>query len=918
MKRIPAALPVAFGLVVGVCGAIWGPGLALADMAAQGAQPSVTVEAPTAEVTPYPQVLARIAVTPTGNVLDFARDDRTGRLFASGAHETVVIDATSLEEIACVPFGGELLVDGANGRLYIYPGAWSGYATGESVHVIDLTTLRVVGELPDATYADVDTENARVFTGSPWTPYADDDGSAPVRVYDAADLAVSAELTQTGIPVYNPVRGDLVVLHESATVYDLTSLRPVGELLPALVDQEIPFCNGCDYPVDGAVFGDENLLVLQLRRIATGAGPGFNPPPRFFDAETLSPLDRNDVPYQFQATCSSRPHLQGPIDGKFYRNSVYRRYIVVENLIVENTEGEQTDVRDGTYAVFVNPLTRQAIFDQGYVVDLASLTPIGRFPAFCWLDYDAQRGHFYGRDGGDLLVMAEDGGQSPVPAPAVHNVMLTGVVASIVPSPAYAQDQTVFAFVAGQGVVRSRDGGVTWSRLRGGLPETERLSLDLAISPNFAEDGTLFVGGATNTYQGEGVLRSVDGGDTWEPLWQNMAYLRVREVAVAPDFATNGEVAALSEYNRLEKWESGVAIYTSTHRGLDWTLAMTGTSSSALPTLDEVVGADNAAELPVRSATFGEGISVTVDGGKTWQLADLGQAENDYFKRIVTAPDYPADPAIYVMSRFGLWRTVDGGASWARWTDARLDGRDYTNELTAIALARGEDERSHWLFVGTAAGEIWRVQAERVKAQQPAVVPSFDLPDKPAPTNTPTPMPTPISVLPAVEATATAMPAPLSGEPPAGRYRPQGTLMNRWESDPALQQAIGWATQPNPDSVQMARQVFSSGLMLWREDTRQIYVLYSDNQWDVFDDTFVEGEAEFDPTITPPSGYQQPIRGFGKVWRAHEAVREKIGWAINKEHGFGGFVHPFERGILVTDSERTLALLEVDGERTWR
>lgn len=943
MKHLSTALILALGLLVAGSALVWGPGVTASAPAQQPAPTAAPVNVTPSSVaaTPYPQLLARVSITRAGDLMDFARDAEGGRLFVSSSRQTFVVDESSLQVTDQVPFGGELLVDAANRRLYVYPGVYSDLWIGDdgeasSIHVIDLDTLAVIGELPNATHVAVDAAQQRLFTGAPWRPSAAGEGQAPVRIYDGNSLEVTGELTVTGIPVYNPVRGDLVVLHEGATVFDLATGDVIAELLPQLVGQQLPFCNGCEYAEDGAVFVDENLLVIELGRIATGAGPGFNPPPRFYDAETLASLEPGDVPYLFQATCSSTPRLQAPIEGKFYRNLVYRRYVAVENFIVEDLARKQVALRDGLYAVFVNPTTRQAIVDQGYVLGLATLAPIGRFPTFCWYAYDAQSGRFYGRDGGDLLIMQEEGGTAsissePVLPEAVANVVLTQPVASIVPSPDFAHDQTVFAFVEGQGIVRSTDGGDSWVRLQGGLPQGDGLVLDLAISPDFAQDQTLFAGGSTRIYQGEGVLRSQDGGETWQPMWQGMDYLRVREVMVAPDYATSGSVAALTEYNRLEPWDSGMAIFTSTNRGLDWTLVMTGASSLSLPTLAEVVGTPDT-DLPVRLAHFGDGISVTVDGGVTWQLAELGRAGNDFFKQIVVAPDYPDDPAIYVMSRFGLWRTLDGGASWARWTDARLEGRDYNNELTAVALARGADAASHWLFVGTAAGEIWVMQAESGGSRQAAPAPGFVVPTEGVTPTAVVPTATMTAVTAAVTATAlptttpmltptlvpTATVEPLQGEPPEGLYRPGGTLANRWESDPALQQAIGWALQPVADPVQMARQTFTGGLMLWRGDTRQIYVIYNDNRWAVYDDTFVEGEAEFDPAITPPTGYRQPIRGFGKVWREHADVRQEIGWATDKEQGFGGFVHPFERGILITGGDRTLSLIERDSTRTWR
>ena len=108
----------------------------------------------------------------------------------------------------------------------------------------------------------------------------------------------------------------------------------------------------------------------------------------------------------------------------------------------------------------------------------------------------------------------------------------------------------------------------------------------------------------------------------------------------------------------------------------------------------------------------------------------------------------------------------------------------------------------------------------------------------------------------------------------------------------------------------MAQQTFSTGLMLWRSDTSTIYALGDDGRWSAYPDTFVEGEPEKDPALSPPAGYLQPIRGFGKVWREHSDVAERLGWATTPEGAVSGMIQRFERGIIIGTGLRTVALIE--------
>lgn len=97
---------------------------------------------------------------------------------------------------------------------------------------------------------------------------------------------------------------------------------------------------------------------------------------------------------------------------------------------------------------------------------------------------------------------------------------------------------------------------------------------------------------------------------------------------------------------------------------------------------------------------------------------------------------------------------------------------------------------------------------------------------------------------------------------------------------------------PTPviSQIQVAEQVFEKGRMFWLQPVDQIWVLVVTREgggdWSVYQDTFEDGEPESDPSIVPPNGFQQPERGFGKLWRENPDVREALGWAITPEFGY--------------------------------
>lgn len=98
--------------------------------------------------------------------------------------------------------------------------------------------------------------------------------------------------------------------------------------------------------------------------------------------------------------------------------------------------------------------------------------------------------------------------------------------------------------------------------------------------------------------------------------------------------------------------------------------------------------------------------------------------------------------------------------------------------------------------------------------------------------------------------------------------------------------APGLCPQGGPIASAAAEQPFEGGVMIWLDATDSVIVLTRDQQWQRFEDTWSEEQPESDPSIVPPDGRFQPIRGFGKVWREHPEVREQLGWALGVELGF--------------------------------
>ena len=85
-------------------------------------------------------------------------------------------------------------------------------------------------------------------------------------------------------------------------------------------------------------------------------------------------------------------------------------------------------------------------------------------------------------------------------------------------SPDFASDGTMFLGTRYQGILKSTDGGknwnniwdLNWSRTRN---RVVGWIASLVISPNFSFDRTLYAG-----VYGAGIYKTVDGGKTWQPV----------------------------------------------------------------------------------------------------------------------------------------------------------------------------------------------------------------------------------------------------------------------------------------------------------------------------------------------------------------------------------------------------------------
>ncbi len=130
-----------------------------------------------------------------------------------------------------------------------------------------------------------------------------------------------------------------------------------------------------------------------------------------------------------------------------------------------------------------------------------------------------------------------------------------------------------------------------------------------------------------------------------------------------------------------------------------------------------------------------------------------------------------------------------------------------------------------------------------------------------------------------------------------------------------------WTNLDNPNPHMHFRS-----LMVWRSDNQEIYVIdgqdtdASQGMLLAYTDTWNESQPEIPPacaSMTPPAGYQLPIRGFGKVW-CNNSLVGSVGWPAQAEEGVSLIVQPMQTGLLLKVIRSTGGyLIALDYRAVW-
>jgi photosystem II stability/assembly factor-like uncharacterized protein len=239
-----------------------------------------------------------------------------------------------------------------------------------------------------------------------------------------------------------------------------------------------------------------------------------------------------------------------------------------------------------------------------------------------------------------------------------QRVLVTGRITSIVVDA--TAPNTIYCAAAQGGVWKTINGGTSWV-----ATSDNEVSLAigaLAIDPSnhlVLYAGTGEGNFAGDSYYGNGVLKTTNGGASWTALaTSTFAGTRFSRIAVTP--GTPARIFAAT----------GAGVFRSTNGGVNWSLMSSGTPAGAMAT-DVVI--DPTTPTTVYAAFWGQGIYKCTNAGAatpTWSKLTTGLPASG-FTRISLGISASASQTVYALiantayTVDGFYRTTNGGTSWA-------------------------------------------------------------------------------------------------------------------------------------------------------------------------------------------------------------------------------------------------------------
>lgn len=234
----------------------------------------------------------------------------------------------------------------------------------------------------------------------------------------------------------------------------------------------------------------------------------------------------------------------------------------------------------------------------------------------------------------------------------------------------------------------------------------------IAISPNFADDKTIFINAgdkyySTNPVHQEGhngIFRSTDGGESWSWVF-NKIPAEIRSIVISPDYALDKTVFAIAWM--ISGTVEGCILMKSINGGQDWEYIadLHGQSfgGSGIIALSPNFLNDQTLFVSVASGDFLK----STDGGNSYTVLNEDNSNLDSPSVMAISPNYSDDQMLFTLqwktdynvgSRYYFYKSADGGQTWIR---SLIDTTGIWNFYPSSIAISPNFSMDSTIFVGT-------------------------------------------------------------------------------------------------------------------------------------------------------------------------------------------------------------------------
>ena len=274
-------------------------------------------------------------------------------------------------------------------------------------------------------------------------------------------------------------------------------------------------------------------------------------------------------------------------------------------------------------------------------------------------------------------------------------------------SPDYASDKTLFTSGLWTKFLRPTNGARSRSLHR---RSREARGLTLLLSPEFGSDKTLFVGNQAGV-----MFRSTNGGKTLNQV-AKLPWERGNDspsMVISPGFAQDRTLYTVAE----------TGVYKSTDAGESWQSTTENTPIAEAWNLHIAISPNYVQDSTLYVSSY-DGLFKSSDAGGSWEpvaIADV-DPERTFLEAVALSPSYAQDGTLMVSLRGkGLYKSVDGGETFAPIGDASLAfsrmynvpcaGRpiefspNYAKDNTIFGFGTADTD----LYRSTDGGDTWEI-----------------------------------------------------------------------------------------------------------------------------------------------------------------------------------------------------------------